>query len=512
MTKRMMAPSSSEGDIFGEGYQAPQCNYSVLSMTSTNELDKFDMNISSQQSIEKLQPREDEPNLYNIPSTVNPEYRPLSTVLQVLLGSLSIFASLKRNAARKTSIFKLVLTAISAFSLSSTIVQDMLYAPSRIATSTLLHNQWLPSPLSKYSIIRSSVPSQLHQEEANLPMGPIGVHFLEYKNADFSTQLEYKFDAMHFNHGFGASSLSWLPVIPSLVKKIGSKIGIAHDAPGFGFTDRPSASGKKAGLVPFSSAGNAALGNSLLLERLKSDEESQVKKVALFGHSMGCASTLKMALTLPPDVEKTIVLVAPALVGDFQNKDDDARPGAASLDVSVAKATEVNKSIMEIIFAQPAKIRNIAGFFIAALRRVLIDPIPMYILRRVVGQPKFWYKGLRSVWGDPEKLSDTDALRFQWPSIGQGWENGLLSFTRSRLLSICPYSGGELQLLKHVTKMKNTKVIIVHGTNDPVVPLRMSRKIVANLKGVRFLQIDGSGHDPFEEDVDDFVNRIEALL
>jgi len=511
-TKTMMAPSSSEGDVVGASNQAPHCSYSVMSMASAHEFDDFRLSTPSQQSIEELQPRKDEPNLYNIPSFAYPEYRPLSTILKVLLGSLSIVASSKLNVVKKTSILKVIVIATSTFILSSTFVQDMFYAPSRITTRTLSRNQWLPSPLSKYSIISTSVPSELHQEATTLLMDSIGVHFLEYENSDILTPVEYKFDAIHFNHGFGASSLSWLPVIPSLVKKIGGKIGIAHDAPGFGFTDRPSASGKKAGLVPFSSAGNAALGNSLLNERLKTIEESHVKKVALFGHSMGCASTLKMALTLPTDVEKTIVLVAPALVGNLRNGNRDVSPTAVNVDAPMAKATEVKESIKEITLSQPAKIRNFVRVSTAALRRVILDPILIYMLKRVVGQPKFWNKGLRAVWGDPEKLSDTDALRFQWPSIGQGWENGLLAFTRSRLFSICPYSGGELQLLKHVAKMKNTKVIIVQGTNDPVVPLRMSRKIAESLEEVQFVEIDGSGHDPFEEDVEDFVNKIEEVL
>ena len=37
--------------------------------------------------------------------------------------------------------------------------------------------------------------------------------------------------------------------------------------------------------------------------------------------------------------------------------------------------------------------------------------------------------------GDPLRLTDSDVLRFQWPSVGQGWEDGLLNFARSRILS-----------------------------------------------------------------------------
>ncbi|CAM9632289.1 unnamed protein product, partial [Hapterophycus canaliculatus] len=38
---------------------------------------------------------------------------------------------------------------------------------------------------------------------------------------------------LHMNHGFGASSSSWSPVIKSLSRELGA-VAIAHDTPGFG--------------------------------------------------------------------------------------------------------------------------------------------------------------------------------------------------------------------------------------------------------------------------------------
>lgn len=386
--KTMMAPSSSESEFSCGSNQASHCNHSVISMTSGNDIYQSTSNLSSQRIVEQLQPREDEPNLYNLPSTVHPEYKPLPVLLKLLLGYLSIVASSKINHSKKIIKLKLVLKILSTFLLSMTFVQDLFYSPSRIATKTLLQNQWLPSPLSKYSIISTSVPTQGHQDESNLIMNPIGVHFLELKYdgvSNASNSVEYKFDAIHFNHGFGASSLSWLPAIPSLIQKIGGKIGIAHDAPGFGFTDRPAASGKDHGLVPFSSAGNAALGNALVMKQIRTCKQSHAKKVALFGHSMGCASTLKMGLMLPPDVEKTIVLVAPALVGSLRNRNEPSSPRMDHSKSSLGKATKKKKSIQEIILSQPTKIQNTFIYFIAALRRLILDPLLMYILKRAVG-------------------------------------------------------------------------------------------------------------------------------
>jgi pimeloyl-ACP methyl ester carboxylesterase len=128
-----------------------------------------------------------------------------------------------------------------------------------------------------------------------------------------------------------------------------------------------------------------------------------------------------------------------------------------------------------------------------------------YVPRR----PNFWLNGLRLAWGNPNLVTESDALRFQWPSISLGWESGLLAFTRSRLFSICNYPGGEQKLFDDVIKLPNTSVIVVHGTKDPVVPLSMSKQMHERWKSsVSFIELDGQGHDPFEEGVDEFVGRV----
>ena len=42
---------------------------------------------------------------------------------------------------------------------------------------------------------------------------------------------------LHMNHGFGASSSSWSPVIRRLSRELGA-LAVAHDTPGFGLTAR----------------------------------------------------------------------------------------------------------------------------------------------------------------------------------------------------------------------------------------------------------------------------------
>ena len=116
-------------------------------------------------------------------------------------------------------------------------------------------------------------------------------------------------------------------------------------------------------------------------------------------------------------------------------------------------------------------------------------------------------------WGDPNVVTRSDALRFQWPSIVAGWERGLLAFTRSRLFSKCYYQDGELKLLDDVIKLPNTSVVIVHGSKDPVVPVANSRRIEEHWKSsVMYIELDGQGHDPFEEGMEEFVEKVVSII
>ena len=119
---------------------------------------------------------------------------------------------------------------------------------------------------------------------------------------------------------------------------------------------------------------------------------------------------------------------------------------------------------------------------------------------------------MKIAWGDQNVLSESDALRFQWPAIGLGWEKGLLAFTRSRIFSIGSFPRGEIELLRCALKLPNTSITIIHGTKDSVIPIRMSRKIVNSLPGISLIPVEGQGHDPFEEQVVPFVKLVESIL
>lgn len=127
------------------------------------------------------------------------------------------------------------------------------------------------------------------------------------------------------------------------------------------------------------------------------------------------------------------------------------------------------------------------------------------------GTPHFWRKGLALAWGDPDRLSPSDVLRYQWPSIGRGWETGLLGFARAQLAS--PASPDDGRLLREVSTLQNTTVVIVYGSEDGVV--RLEGPAVARLREeypeVRWARMR-AGHNPFEEDVEGFMCELEEVL
>jgi len=215
---------------------------------------------------------------------------------------------------------------------------------------TIFRRYFLPSSLSKYDSI--TLPSSSLQQssasasdEDTVDAVSLGVHFLKFQNAIHAPAL----DALYVNHGFGASSLSWLPALPKLTRRIRSRVGLGHDAVGFGFTERPdqdelfrtgsSASigmallDKHAGVTgggsPFVGDRNESevagggdydrnMGESFVM--VPSNDEKPKQSVALIGHSLGSWATLDMALRMPEGTRQLVILVAPAVVLDVSKK------------------------------------------------------------------------------------------------------------------------------------------------------------------------------------------------
>jgi pimeloyl-ACP methyl ester carboxylesterase len=220
-------------------------------------------------------------------------------------------------------------------------LQDIFLPPSRLSIETLRQQYFLPSSLSKYEQVKVSVPNSSRN---------LGVHYLEYSN---TTPQPKRFDAIYVNHGFGASSLSWLPALPSLVQRLGARVGLGHDAIGFGFTDRPD------DVQLYTTGSSATIGTQLLLQNINSSPKAAV---ALFGHSLGALTTLKMALKLPKETSKFIFLSAPAL------------------GLSRVKKKKVSTR------QRPSLLRRVVLHPVGnGLRKAVAYPVGGYVLRRIVG-------------------------------------------------------------------------------------------------------------------------------
>ena len=143
----------------------------------------------------------------------------------------------------------------------------------------------------------------------------------------------------------------------------------------------------------------------------------------------------------------------------------------------------------------------------------------------------FWKNGLSSAWGDPNLVTNTTILKYRWPSVGSGWEKGLISFSKAQIMSLrqTPSASSAqsrdeeanfdylenrsyMQLLQDVLELPNTKVVIIHGNKDFVVPLKNSERLANEFSNLRLIVLDGQGHDPFEEKVPDFIDAVESIF
>jgi len=313
--------------------------------------------------------------------------------------------------------------------------------------------------------------------------------------------------------------------LPSLVDRLGSgsSRGVAHDAPGFGFTDRPNAD--DGGLEQYEFENNVGIGLALLNESLseqdasnndislvrkvssvdevcsaeetdidEAKEQNESKSIAIFGHSMGSKSALLTALhyAFHPELKlkpKLVVLVGPALEGLTM----PSRRGYGLKKLSNTKETD-------------GLVRKMARFR---------DHVVGYFLRRLVcGTNEFWRKGLTLVWGK-YPLSDSDVIRYQWASVAKGWEGGVINFIRACILS-SKYQNAldDGHLLQEVSNLEDIQVVIIYGSRDKVVPIEgnVAETLGRDFPNVKVVRMKGLGHNPHEEDVGGFLLELEKAL
>jgi pimeloyl-ACP methyl ester carboxylesterase len=440
-------------------------------------------------------PHPEDSNLNMIPEQLSSTYRPLPVWLKVFVGVLATgittlpswrkhtlltifrraphltvwlanwvshhYGSLVMGIFPWSRFVRFLAKTLLIYLVMLTVVQESIpkLRPTRIATADLAAKYHLPSKLSRYDY-----PTGANETGCR-------VHWIQMEpSPDDDSTVTRRFDAVYVNHGFGASSLSWLPVFPSLSHKVARGAVMGHDAPGFGFTDRLMND------VRFYSIENSAALGATLLRSSGILRNETASNVLLLGHSMGCLTTLYMATQLDPAVELHIVLVAPAFG------------------------------------LLPAGIRRVRRWW--GPLPVVATSAACYGLRRLVGRSNFWLNGLKVAWGNPKRLKGSDGLRYQWPSIGKGWERGLINFAhiQGSGLTLGRYAN-EQELLRDVLNMPNVRGIhVISGSSDRIMRSKRIRQFLSGFPNITVTEIDGLGHNPFEEDCDLFMEALQVVL
>jgi len=189
----------------------------------------------------------------------------------------------------------------------------------------------------------------------------------------------------------------------------------------------------------------------------------------LLGHSMGSLSILRLATNLPRDVPKLIILSSPALGLLHRRR---RRPHCSSVTAATETTTtpttkEARRRTPAVVLSSSTWLRRRRTDLQAVTQtctnqwsRRVVRPIVTYILRRAVGTNNSWRQGLQLAYGrrrrrDEEEedggdtttttnnttrksgaatVTDSDVLRYAWPAIGDGWEQGVLNFATAQQL------------------------------------------------------------------------------
>ena len=217
---------------------------------------------------------------------------------------------------------------------------------------------------------------------------------------------------------------------------------------------------------------------------------------------MGSLSILRLALGLPRDVPKLIILSSPAL-GLLHRR----RPRRSSFTAATKTPTtkEARRSTPTVVLSSSTWLRRRRTDLQAVtqtrtdqLSRRVVRPIVTYILRRAVGTNNSWRQGLQLAYGrrrrrrDEEEedggdtttttnnnttresgaatVTDSDVLRYAWPAIGDGWEQGVLNFATAQQLPQEDALDDDALLLRRVLDLPQTQVLILLGSDDTIVP------------------------------------------
>ena len=143
-----------------------------------------------------------------------------------------------------------------------------------------------------------------------------------------------------------------------------------------------------------------------------------------------------------------------------------------------------------------------------------------FFLRRMVYSGRFWKRGLTSARGNKSGLDEDTVNLYRYPSVGEGWEVGLLNFCKAQWGGGGKYEGsrgraGDGELLLDAC-LECDEVVILHGVKDRIVPIRNSlrlKEFVEREGGrIRVRGLEGVGHVAHEERRGEFVKMVKEIV
>ena len=245
-------------------------------------------------------------------------------------------------------------------------------------------------------------------------------------------------------HGLGSSAQTWANV-PELLNTAGHHV-IAIDLPGHGDSSK---------LPGDYSLG--AMANSIrdLLDHLRIDRAHFV------GHSLGGGITMQFAYQFPERVDRIVL---------------DASGGLGAEIFPVLRAASLPGADFVIRAAINERTMNAAERLGSALGRIKIQP---HALTPGALQTARWLS-------EPER------------------RQAFLATVRS----VIDHSGQRVSALDHLHLLDGSKVLIIWGDSDPMIPMSHGVRAHDMLPGSRMIVFPGAGHEPHSYDPARFASAL----
>jgi len=303
---------------------------------------------------------------------------------------------------------------------------------------------------------------------------------------------------VHCSHGFGASSLSFAPLLQAAQstrrpETAGAEtVWVAHDTLGFGFTC-PALPLPVNGEYPPEVLGALRLdANSRpTLSICDAIQGSEKRRHVFVGHSMGCISAIAAAherAVAGQDVAG-VVLLAPAMsihtLGGNANR-------------FFCAATPLLQSVLALS----------KGWYM--LPRLLRRGMLAALLKAAVAVDLFWYVGLRFAMGWRREVSPDTMEAYKAPMTREDWAPWLVAFMEANVIP--PPEGQRRPEEEGITEAQlryliesKVKVLIIHDLSDTIIPLCHSKEI-AVLYGSRVV------FEPLDEDLGHLPHEVAPDL